>query len=83
MIKLSRFLGFGVYNVNEIVGGKITDNDTERLLNELLSADYGTTLKINNMQRRTILDLLIKFYHEHMESLGEIKSVQVLREVFM
>lgn len=83
MIKLSRFLGFGAYNVNEIVGGKTTDSDTEKLLGELLSAGYSTTLKINNMQRRTILDLLIKFYHEHMESLGEIKSVQVLREVFM
>lgn len=83
MIKLSRFLGFGVYNVNEIIGGKITDHDTEKLLGELLSADYGTPLRISNMQRRSILDLLIKFYHEHMESLGEIRSVQVLREVFM
>lgn len=83
MIKLSRFLGFGAYHVNEIIGGKTTDNETEKLLEGLLSADYNTALKINNMQRRTILDLLIKFYHEHMESLGEIKSMQVLREVFM
>ena len=83
MLKLSRFLGFGAYNVNEVVGGKMADRETEKILEDLLSADYNSGLKINNMQRRSLLDLIIKFYHEHMESLGEIKSIQVLREVFM
>jgi len=83
MVKLSRFLGFGAHKLNEIIGGKIADRETEKLIDELLLADYDTFLKINNMQRRNILDLLLKFYHEHMDSLGEIKSVHVLREVFM
>jgi DNA repair protein RecO (recombination protein O) len=83
MIKLSRYLGFGAYNVNEIVGGKTADEETEKLMNDLLQADFGTPLPINNIQRKTILDLLVKFYHEHMEQLGELKSLQVLREVFM
>jgi DNA repair protein RecO (recombination protein O) len=75
-------LGFGVYNVNEVIGGKMADRETEKILEDLLTADYGSQLKITNMQRRNALDLIIKFYHEHMETLGEIKSVQVLREVF-
>lgn len=83
MIKLSRYLGFGASNVNELVGGRITDETTDRLLEVLLSANYDTPLTITNIQRRTLLDLLLKFYHEHMEHLGEIKSLQVLREVFM
>lgn len=83
MLNLSRYLGFGVHSVHQILSGRTTDKETEALLQELLTAQYDTRLKISNMQRRTILDLLVKFYHEHMEHLGEIKSLQVLREVFM
>lgn len=83
MLKLSRFLGFGAYNVNEVIGGKMADRETEKILDHLLTADYSSKLKVTNMQRRNVMDLIIKFYHEHMETLGEIKSVQVLREVFM
>ena len=82
MIQLSRYLGFGAHSVNEILGGRMADKETESVLNDLLTVDYQTPLKISNMQRRLILDLLVKFYHEHMEQLGEIKSLQVLREVF-
>ena len=83
LLKLARYLGFGVYNLNEVLGGRVTDPETEKILGELLTADYDTRLKITNMQRRNLLELLLKFYAEHMEHLGEIKSVQVLREVFM
>src|SRR5690349_14850910 len=29
MLKLSRYLGFGAYNVNEVVGGRTVDRETE------------------------------------------------------
>jgi len=83
MLKLCRFLGFGVYNLNEVLGGRVTDDETEKILIALLKADYNTPLKINNSQRRILLELLLKFYTDHMENLGELKSVQVLRDVFM
>ena len=83
MIKLSRFLGFGAHQVNEVVGGRTADRDTESILSTLLSANYDSPLVITNVQRRNLLELILKYYHEHMESLGEIKSLQVLREVFM
>lgn len=82
MVRLSRFLGFGATSVNEILGVRVTDEKTEQLLGALLSAGYDDPLKMTNGQRRAILDLLVSFYHEHMEHLGEIKSLQVLREVF-
>lgn len=82
MVKLARFLGFGATHVNEIVGGRIADPDTENILSRLLNADYETSLDISNYQRRIALDLLVKFYQEHMEQLGEIKSLQILRDVF-
>jgi DNA repair protein RecO (recombination protein O) len=82
MVKLCRYLGFGVYNLNEVLGGRVTDPETEALLSKLLTAEYETTFYITNAQRRMLLDLLLKFYLEHMENLGEIKSVQVLKDVF-
>lgn len=82
MLKLARFLGFGASHVNEIVGGRIAEPDTENILALLLNADYDTTLNISNLQRKIALDLLVKFYQEHMEQLGEIKSLQILRDVF-
>ena len=82
MLKLTRYLGFGAYNVNDVVAGRNADRETENVLVELLTADYNTPVKISNMERRNALDLILKFYHNHIESLGEIKSVQVLREVF-
>lgn len=83
MLKLSRYLGFGVYHLNEVLGGRVADIETENILSELLQANYDTPLMITNSQRRKLLDLLIKFYVEHMEHLREMKSVQVLRELFM
>ncbi len=83
MLKLCRYLGFGVFSLNEVLCGRITDNETDNLLNFLLKADYETIMNISNSQRRTLLDLLLKFYGDHMENFGEIKSVQVLKEVLM
>ncbi|MEX1241613.1 MAG: DNA repair protein RecO [Cyclobacteriaceae bacterium] len=83
MLKLARHLGFGVFSANEFLSGRVTDSETKSVLNDLLQADYDVPLKINYNQRRKLLDLLLKFYAEHMQHLGEIKSVQVLRELFM
>ena len=81
MIKLSRYLGFGVQYANEVIGGKLTDAETETALKALVVSDYHDAAMLTNVQRRTILDLLLRFYADHIETLGEIRSVQVLREV--
>ncbi len=81
MIHLSRHLGFGPQFANEILGGRVADEETERILAELLRANPGQMITISHIQRRIILDLLIKFYGDHIENLGEFRSVQVLRDV--
>jgi DNA repair protein RecO (recombination protein O) len=82
LIKLSRYLGFGVHHVNEIVGGRITDEETEKTLSVLITADYADVIHLSNQERKNILDLLLSFYADHIGNFGEIKSVQVLRETF-
>jgi DNA repair protein RecO (recombination protein O) len=82
MIRLSRYLGFGIQNPNEVIGGKISTHEEEEALRQLLQAGYTDKLQISSATRRGVLDLLVKFYGEHMESIGEIRSLQVLKDVF-
>jgi DNA repair protein RecO (recombination protein O) len=81
MIKLSRLLGFGAFNVNEVLGVRVVDEETEKLIETMLMASYDDPLIMSNTKRREILDLLIKFYSDHLENLGEMRSLHVLREV--
>jgi DNA repair protein RecO (recombination protein O) len=81
MIRLSRLLGFGAFNVNEVLGVRVADQETELFLEKILDGGYDKPLIISNTKRREILDLLIKFYADHIGTLGELRSLHVLREV--
>jgi DNA repair protein RecO (recombination protein O) len=81
MLKLSRFLGFGAHHVNEVVAGKMTTTEVEDIISILLRTPYGQPVEMSYGQRREILDLLLQFYGDHVETFGELKSVQVLKEI--
>ncbi len=81
LIKLSRYLGFGAHNVDEVLSGRLTGKEEEELLKKLIGAEYGDSFVITNLQRRALLEILIRFYTAHIDSLGDIRSVQVLKEV--
>ncbi len=80
LFKLSGFLGFGARTVQDILGLRVTDPAIETFLNQLMDADYTTYIPCTNAQRREALDLLVKFYNDHL-GLGELNSLQVLREI--
>lgn len=82
MLKLSRFLGFGARRISEIMGPHALSTDDEVVLEQLLTADYEKHISMNHAQRRTLLDVLLKFYASHIDTLGQIRSVQVLKTVF-
>lgn len=81
LIGLSRHLGFGAHTVSEVLSGRMVDQEIEMKLSEVLGAQYDTSLKITIAQRRELLDILVKFYKSHIDSLGEFRSVQVLKDV--
>jgi DNA repair protein RecO (recombination protein O) len=81
LIKLSRFLGFGLYNSTDILTGKMLDKEEERIFNLLVEANYHTQVIMTNTQRRSLLDLIIKFYTTHTENMSEIRSIEVLRDI--
>lgn len=81
LFKLSRYLGFGVYQVNEVIGPRATSTENEQIIIKLLKTDYDDFIEIQNHQRREILELILKFYGDHIENLGEMKSINILREI--
>jgi DNA repair protein RecO (recombination protein O) len=81
LIKLSRYLGFGAERVNDILGPRLADQAIEHSLETLIKSDYTVVLPLSNTQRRTALDLLVKFFADHIETLGDLKSLQILKEV--
>lgn len=81
LIKLSRFLGFGPHSVDEILVGRLIDAEEEVVLKSLLTTDFSEQIPMNNNQRRSLLSVILQFYKQHIENFGEVKSVQVLREV--
>lgn len=81
LIKLSRFLGFGAHQSEEILGVRMLDREEEAILNVLLTADFTESVSMTNTQRRNLLEAILRFYTIHIESLGEIKSIQVLKEI--
>jgi DNA repair protein RecO (recombination protein O) len=81
LFKLSRFLGFGAHHVNDVLGVRMTTTSNEQLIQQLLTTDYAGIIVMENQQRREILDLILKFYADHIDNLGEMKSVSILREI--
>lgn len=74
-------LGFGAHHVNEVLGARVTTEQNERIIATLLKSEYTTVVSMQNHQRREILDLVLKFYADHIDNLGDMKSIQILREI--
>jgi DNA repair protein RecO (recombination protein O) len=81
LIKLSQYLGFRPYQAHEILGSGILHQQEELALRGLLEMDYDDPLSITLEQRRNLLDLILRFYASHIDQLGEIRSLQVVREL--
>jgi DNA repair protein RecO (recombination protein O) len=82
LLKLSRYLGFGPQTNDEVLDGWPLDREEAIVLKALLEADYQTTVPMNFATRRILLEALLHFYARHTENFGEIKSIQVLKEMF-
>ena len=81
LLKMSRFLGFGAHHVNEVLGARVTSKENELVLHDLIKAEYTEFITMQNHQRRDLLELILKFYSDHIENLGDMRSLQILREI--
>ena len=88
MLKLSRYLGFPPNSAQEVnqqltlaFGGNGLEDHEIKALQELITADYTEHVKITNVIRRSLLENLLRYYQLHVDNLGELKSVHVLKEL--
>ena len=80
LIQLSRYLGFGPRTIDEVLGGRMVSAEEEIILQKLLESDIlNPTMSYES--RKELLEALLRFYSQHIESFGEMKSVQVLHDV--
>jgi len=81
MVQLSRHLGFQAQTIEEVLGGRVMDFEEENALTQILNASYNSEISISNVQRRSALDALLRFYSMHIDNFGQMKSLSVLREI--
>lgn len=81
LVRLSQHLGFRPSEVAELSGGWMADKQEEEILSKLLIATYTDAITMTNVQRKNILDMLLRFYVLHSENFGELKSLEVVREI--
>ncbi len=82
LLKLSRYLGFEVQTASEVLAGHRPEPGEEELLECLLQAPYDQPIPMSYFTRRNLLDHLIRFYGTHLENLGPIRSLEVLKDIF-
>ncbi len=88
LLRLSSYLGFAPLNANEIneqlIEAKykiVLDKPVLLQLDKLIDSDYSDGFLVNANVRNLLLESILAFYDLHLDSLGEIKSLAVLREV--
>lgn len=88
LLKLSFFLGFGPESAREFESQLrenaypfLPDEEMDTALNTMLRKPFGTPIKLDRSARNELADALVAYYHIHIDSLGEVKSLPVLREV--
>lgn len=88
LVQLASFLGFGIETVEDLESElknqhfpHMPDPVEKNATMQLLAGNYGLNVVLDRKRRISILEKLLFFYKIHMEALGEIKSLEVLREV--
>lgn len=80
LLKLTRYIGFAV-ELNDPVFDSLDSNE-KKTLEKLRQAPYEDWIDIKNAERRKFLDLIVRFYKSHIDSIHEINSIKILQEIF-
>ncbi|NIJ55647.1 DNA repair protein RecO [Dyadobacter arcticus] len=88
LLELSNYLGFGIETIGDLENElnsnhfpQLSDFVEQNAMDQLLNNGYGISIHLDRARRIRILEKLIFFYKIHMDSLTEIKSLEVLQEV--
>lgn len=74
----------GLFTENKPIHDSFVSGNMAVLLNQILGMKFAdiTDLKMNVLQRRELLQILLNYYSIHIDSFASIKSVKILEELF-
>lgn len=85
LIDFAGYLGFQPQSINDFEAHvsefKMIEKEERLLLAHLISNKSQKFPYTSNVTRRNCLNLMIEYYRSHIDSLKEIKSTKILREV--
>lgn len=88
LMQYASFLGFGIETVEDLDSElkynhypHPGDQQEQYATGQLLHSGYGMTVPLDRQRRVNILEKLLFFFKIHMDSLGEIRSLDILKEV--
>ena len=88
LVQLAFYLGFGMETAADLTNElranhyPVAPDAIQRTALQIwLSAPFGVPVALDKSRRLSLLSMLLFFYKIHLDSLGEIKSLDVLHEV--
>lgn len=86
LYKYCNYLGFGPENASEIAAqlleqGVPVKSEEREIIGRFDFINFGDEVKINRQQRSKVLEYLLFFYKIHLDGFGDMKSLNILKEV--
>ncbi|NLR93238.1 MULTISPECIES: DNA repair protein RecO [Flammeovirga] len=85
MLRLSHHLGIGIYSAEMLlIETEVSAHVDEVLkgqIDQLIKLDYHEAPVLPLVTRREIMDKLVKFYSMQLQNFGELKTLEVLRNI--
>ncbi len=88
ILKLCRYLGFGIntaeemsHQLQQLPGDCGFSRYEKKILNKLLKPHDNHTITLNKITGRKLMKGIIKFYQLHIDTLGELKSLKILQVI--
>ena len=84
ILKLSRYLGHGIISYDDLVknASYTPHSHVGAYLNGLLQVPYDQFIESNGKERSEVLRLLLMYFKTHYDHWSDLKSLNVLGEVF-
>lgn len=88
MVQLTHFIGFGISHQDGLVHQSLlseTKDQDKKIHDAILvlnDQDMAADFEISNTLRRNVMNFLIAYYKEHLEGFKDLKSLEVLTQIF-
>ena len=88
MVQLTHYIGFGIHNKKELENDNILhgiSHSLDKVIDVILAMNnmrLNEEVNINNVIRKDVLNFLINYYKQHVTDFHEMKSVEILSQLF-